>query len=101
MYPGATAIGFGANMQDPTLTEGIIAMPDSERGGHLGCMGTTRIGKTRLVESFVEQDIRKGMSVVVVDPKGDLELFSKIVQVAAECGRLGDVMLLSPVFPVD
>lgn len=99
MYPGSTAIGFGANMQDPPLTEGIIVMPDSERGGHLGCMGTTRIGKTRLVESFVEQDIRKGMSVVVVDPKGDLELFSKIVQVAAECGRLGDVMLLSPVFP--
>lgn len=99
IYAESTAIGFGANMQDPLLAEGIIVMPDSERGGHLGCMGTTRIGKTRLVESFVEQDIRKGFSVAVVDPKGDIDLFSKIIQVASECGRLHDVMLLSPVFP--
>lgn len=99
LYVGSTAIGFGADMRDPRLEEGIIVMPDSERGGHLGCMGTTRIGKTRLVESFVEQDIRKGYSVAVVDPKGDIDLFSKVIQVASECGRLGDVMLLSPVFP--
>lgn len=99
IYAEVTAIGYGANMQDPLLAEGIIVMPDSERGGHLGCMGTTRIGKTRVLESFVEQDIRKGFSVAVVDPKGDIELFSKITQVAAECGRLDDVMLLSPVFP--
>lgn len=99
LYADVTGIGYGANMLDPVLTEGIIYMPDSERGGHFGCMGTTRIGKTRVVESFVEQDIRKGFSVAVIDPKGDIELFSKITQVASECGRLGDVMLLSPVFP--
>lgn len=99
LYEGCTALGFGANMLDKALAEGIIAMPDSQRGGHFGCLGTTGIGKTRLEESFVEQDIRKGFSLAVVDPKGDIELFSKVVQIAAECGRLDDVMLLSPVFP--
>ena len=69
LYADVTGIGYGANMLDPVLTEGIIYMPDSERGGHFGCMGTTRIGKTRVVESFVEQDIRKGFSVAVIDPK--------------------------------
>jgi hypothetical protein len=41
-------------------------------------------GKTRILENMVEQDIRKGYSVVVIDPKGDIDLFSKIVQVAFE-----------------
>jgi len=74
-------------------------MNDADRSGHFGCFGTTRVGKTRLIENIVEQDIRKGYNVVVIDPKGDTELFSKIVQVAAESGRLEEVMLLTPIYP--
>ncbi len=54
---------------------------------------------TRLIENLIEQDVRKGYNVVVIDPKGDVELLSKIVQVAAESGRLHDLMYLTPIYP--
>ncbi|MCK9195422.1 MAG: TraM recognition domain-containing protein [Syntrophales bacterium] len=95
---GLTHLGRGVNMND-ILKDIDIAINDADRSGHFGCFGTTRVGKTRLVENIIEQDVRKGYNVVVIDPKGDAELFSKIVQVAAESGRLEEVMMLTPIFP--
>jgi len=69
-----------------------------ERSGHFGCFGTTRTGKTRFLMSLVEQDIRGGRNVIVIDPKGDSHLFSIIIQAAAEAGRLDDLMLVTPIF---
>ena len=54
---------------------------------------------TRLMENMIEQDIRKGYSVVVLDPKGDIELFSKIVQVAMEERRTNELIFVTPIFP--
>jgi hypothetical protein len=76
-----------------------IVLPDSYRKGHFWCFGTTRSGKTRLMEAMISQDIRKGYSVVVIDPKGDIDLFAKIVQVALEEGRIEDLIFINPVFP--
>jgi len=76
-----------------------IVLPDSYRKGHFWCFGTTRSGKTRLIEGMIEQDIRKGYSVVVIDPKGDIDLFAKIVQVALEEGRIEDLIFINPIFP--
>ncbi len=93
-----THLGRGVNMNDIS-NEIDIAINDADRSGHFGCFGTTRVGKTRLVENIIEQDIRKGYNIVVIDPKGDAELFSKIAQIAAESGRLEEVMMLTPIFP--
>jgi len=98
MWPERTAFGFGAFYED-IAKEGILTIPDHERSKHLGVLGTTRIGKSRLLEHLVEQDIHKGYSVVVFDPKGDPHLFSKVVEVAASAGRLEELMFLSPIFP--
>lgn len=76
-----------------------IVYSGKSRAGHFWCFGTTRVGKTRMLENMVEQDIRKGNSVVVIDPKGDIELFSKIVQVALEEQRHEDLMLVTPIYP--
>ncbi len=93
-----TSIGTGINLDKPDkIVE--LGFPDDDRKGHFWCFGTTRIGKTRIIENIIEQDIRKGYSVVVIDPKGDIELFSKITQISAETGRLEDLMLISPIFP--
>lgn len=96
--PGFTEIGFGSSLMRKRKEEYIV-IPDSSRRSHFGCMGATNTGKTRLIESGIEQDIRKGFSAVYIDPKGDNECFSKICQVAAECGRLDEVMLMTLVFP--
>lgn len=91
---------FGAGRRLPDDEKNIeISIPDSYRKGHFWCFGTTRTGKTRLAENMIEQDIRKGNSVVVIDPKGDLELFSKIVQVALEEKRHEELILITPIFP--
>ena len=93
-----THLGKGVHLDQP---DQIIPLgyPDSYRKGHLWCFGTTGVGKTRTIESIVEQDIKKGYSVVIIDPKGDIPLFSKVVQVALENKRGGDLMLVNPVFP--
>lgn len=70
-----------------------------DRAGHVGVLGTTRIGKTRLLEHLISQDIRAGNNVIVIDPKGDAELLSKVIQVAAESGRLHEIMLITPIYP--
>lgn len=45
-----------------------------ERVGHMAVFGTTRVGKTRLAELFITQDIQRGDTVIVFDPKGDADL---------------------------
>ena len=54
---------------------------------------------TRVMENMIEQDIKKGYSVVVIDPKGDIELFNKIIQAAAMTKRLDDISFITPIFP--
>ena len=91
-------IGRGQSLSDPRHNIEIV-IPDSHRNGHVWCFGTTRVGKTRIMENMAEQDLRKGYSVVIIDPKGDVELFSKVVQVAFEEGRQDELMLVTPIFP--
>jgi hypothetical protein len=98
-----TAIGTGYRLDSASphgyvLPERIV-LADAWRKGHLWCFGTTRVGKTRIIENMISQDIRRGHSVVMIDPKGDQELFAKIVETAQEAGRLGELMFISPVFP--
>ncbi|HJT20619.1 MAG TPA: hypothetical protein VJ746_09120, partial [Nitrospira sp.] len=99
LWKDITVFGKGAVLGVEPIEEGLIWMPDHDRAGHVGCFGTTRSGKSRMIEAVMEQDIRKGYSTVVFDPKGDQVLFSKFVQVAAESGRLDQVLLLTPIFP--
>jgi type IV secretory pathway TraG/TraD family ATPase VirD4 len=94
-----THIGHGVPLDDLKGAIRKIGIADKNRIGHLGCFGTTRIGKSKLIEHMVTQDITKGYSVVVVDPKGDLELFSKIVQTAFDTGREKELCLINPVYP--
>lgn len=93
-----TVLGYGVYW--PNISKEVaISIPDSIRSGHFGVFGTTRIGKTRLAESIITQDIKKGYNLVIVDPKGDIELFSSVVNVSAQVGRLDDLMLLTPIYP--
>ena len=93
-----TEFGEGFNLDHPNDLINL-RVPDSDRKGHSWCFGTTRVGKTRLLENIIEQDIRKGYSVVAIDPKGDIDLFSKITQIAIATGRKEDLMLVTPIFP--
>ncbi|MDX3983603.1 conjugative coupling factor TraD, PFGI-1 class, partial [Pasteurella multocida] len=65
----------------------------SSRVGHTVVFGTTRVGKTRLAEVFVTQDIHRGKTaderevVVFFDPKGDADMLKRMYAEAKRAGR--------------
>lgn len=100
---GDLHLGEGVDLAESERTDkinpGKVILNAKARAGHFGCFGTTRTGKTRLLTSMVEQDIRGGRNLIVIDPKGDADLFSSVIQTAAESGRLDDLMMITPIFP--
>ncbi|OCC15314.1 Type IV secretory pathway, VirD4 component [Dissulfuribacter thermophilus] len=92
-------IGTGIYLKDlpyPEATKLNIDLPEKFRNGHVGIFGTTRSGKTRLAENLIEWDIRQGKSVWIIDPKGDIELLSKIIQTCILTNRLDHFYFFSP-----
>lgn len=71
----------------------------SERNGHTLVVGTTRVGKTRELEILVTQDIRRGETVVVIDPKGDQDLLMRCYAEAKRAGRLDGFQIIHLGFP--
>ncbi|PHM77142.1 conjugative coupling factor TraD, PFGI-1 class [Xenorhabdus cabanillasii JM26] len=73
--------------------EADVFMDLRERVGHTLVMGTTRVGKTRLAELLITQDIRRGEVVIVFDPKGDADLLRRIWAEAHRAGRSNELSL--------
>ncbi|MCC4607838.1 type IV conjugative transfer system coupling protein TraD [Xanthomonas campestris pv. zinniae] len=73
-----------------------VTLPLGERVGHTLVLGTTRVGKTRLAELFITQDIRRQSItgehevVIVFDPKGDADLLKRMYVEARRAGREGE-----------
>ena len=78
--------GIEPDEKDVTLALG-------ERVGHTVVYGTTRVGKTRLAELLVTQDIRRGGVTIVFDPKGDADLMKRVWAEAHRAGR-GDELYI-------
>ena len=77
-YPALHAVGM--------KEERPLVLPWSELVGHVLIGGTTRSGKTRLLEVILSEAIRGPGTVIVIDPKGDSEL---LVRAAVEAKRAG------------
>lgn len=71
------------------LWEGEVPVYErqSERVAHTFVVGTTRVGKTRLAEVLITQDIHNGETVIIFDPKGDAELLKRAYVEAVKAGR--------------
>ena len=70
-----------------------------ERVGHTIVLGTTRVGKTRLAELLITQDIHRGDVVIVFDPKGDLLLLQRMYAEACRAGRQNEFYFFHLGFP--
>lgn len=64
-----------------------VYMDLGERVGHTLVLGTTRVGKTRLAEVLITQDIHRGDVTIVFDPKGDADLMRRVYAEAKRAGR--------------
>ena len=76
-----------------------VSLPLGERVGHTLVLGTTRVGKTRLAELCITQDIRRRINgehevVIVFDPKGDADLLKRMYVEARRAGREGEFYVL-------
>lgn len=72
----------------------------SERVGHTMILGTTRVGKTRLLELMISSDIRRNDSAVIVfDPKGDSDLLKRVCHEAKQARRENDVLVFHLGYP--
>ncbi len=76
-----------------------VWMDIGERVGHTLVLGTTRVGKTRLAEILITQDIRRGDVVIVFDPKGDADLLRRVYAEAKRAGREKDFYLFHLGYP--
>ena len=79
--------------------EQTVWMDISERVGHTLVLGTTRVGKTRLAEILITQDIRRGDVVIVFDPKGDAGLLKRVYTEAKRAGRAKDFYMFHLGYP--
>lgn len=92
---GGDAALHGVGLED----EKDVWMDLGERVGHTLVLGTTRVGKTRLAELLIAQDIRRGETVIVFDPKGDLDLLRRMFAEAKRAGRLDAFHIFHLGFP--
>ncbi len=76
-----------------------VCLQQSERVAHTFVVGTTRVGKTRLLEVLATQDIRNGEAVVVFDPKGDGALLARLYTEAKRAGREDQFQVFHLGFP--
>lgn len=76
-----------------------ITMDLNDRFGHTVVYGTTRVGKTRLADLLVTQDILRGDTTIVFDPKGDADLLVRMYAAAKAAGRLDNFYCFHLGFP--
>ena len=81
------------------IHEQDVWMDLDERVGHTLVLGTTRVGKTRLAELLIAQDIRRGDVVIVFDPKGDAGLLKRVYTEAKRNGREQDFSMFHLGYP--
>lgn len=69
--------------------------------GHTLLTGTTRTGKTRILDLKITQAIMRGEPVIIVDPKGDHELRENAKRACEEAGHPERFFMFHPAYPED
>lgn len=91
--PDQDAVGGDPAIHGVEPAESDIWMDIRDRVGHTLVLGTTRVGKTRLAEVLLTQDIRRGEVVIVFDPKGDIDLLRRVYAEAKRAGRQNEFFM--------
>jgi conjugative coupling factor TraD (TOL family) len=93
-------IGGNPALHAVEVNEEEVLLPMSERVGHTLVLGTTRVGKSRLAEILIEQDIQRGEGAVILfDPKSDSGLLIRMYTAAKRMGREDDFYVFHLGFP--
>ena len=88
---GKLDLFFAVNEYGGSVTQ--IGLTKEERRTHMYIIGATGTGKSTLLLSMADQDIKKGNGLCVIDPHGDL--IEKILPLIPE-NRIKDVVYFNP-----
>jgi intracellular multiplication protein IcmO len=66
---------------------------------HVALLAATGTGKTELILAIVQQQIRKGAGLILVEAKSDSDLTGAIYAMMKEAGRLDEFQLINFEFP--
>src|SRR6185436_4958640 len=69
-------------------TERPLLLSEAMLDQHLLILGTTGVGKTRMLELLILQAVERGDAVVVIDPKGDDRMLARVRGAAGHRFRL-------------
>jgi type IV secretory pathway TraG/TraD family ATPase VirD4 len=72
---------------------------DDQRAMQTNVPGMSGAGKSTLLYNVLEQDIRRGKTVVFLDGKGEKEFVIKLMAAAIAAGRADDIRLIDPTHP--
>ena len=67
--------------------------------GHTLLIGTTRVGKTRMMELLIGQAIMRGEAVIIIDPKGDHALAENARKMCEAMGQPERFVYFHPAHP--
>lgn len=81
------------------LDEEPLYMPVEHAGTHTLIVGTTGAGKTRTFDALIAQYINLGYAVIILDPKGDVDLCNAARRGAEAAGRGDDFVYFHPAYP--
>jgi len=86
---------FGRTNYEAALEEKkfIFGIKRSDRRRHVYVVGKSGVGKSKLLELLIRQDIAHGHGVCLIDPHGDL--IENILDFIPQ-GRIDDVVLIDP-----
>ncbi|MEA2113038.1 MAG: type IV secretion system DNA-binding domain-containing protein [Patescibacteria group bacterium] len=73
--------------------ETVVRLQKNDRRRHFYAIGQTGTGKSAFLQNMIEQDVKEGRGVCVLDPHGDL--VEKILELTPN-NRTEDVIVLNP-----
>jgi len=79
--------------------EAPLFLPLDHTAGHLLVVGTTRAGKSRILDIIISQAIKRNEAVIVWDPKNDKGLVESLENALADAGRSRKMVYFNPAFP--
>ncbi|OJW45600.1 MAG: hypothetical protein BGO50_15385, partial [Rhodanobacter sp. 67-28] len=85
--------GIGMSEETP------IYLPLDHTAGHMLLVGTTRAGKSRMLDTIIHQAVGRGEAVIIWDPKGDKGLANSARQACMMFDKQSDFIFFHPAFP--
>lgn len=81
------------------VREQPIRIPIAHTAGHTLLVGTTRAGKSRMLDTIIHQAVSRNEAVIIWDPKGDKGLANSALRACIMDGRPNDFVFFHPAFP--